>query len=496
MRLYPLVALLHLVLAKFPTNFEFGVSTAAYQIEGGWLEGGKSLSTWDNLVHSGAVVDGSTGDVADDSFHKYHEDIALMKEYGIKNYRMSVSWSRIVPRGNKGTPVNMLAIEHYRRQFQALISVGITPYVTLYHNVMPANLYINGTGYTDPDFVEDFVYYGDVCFKYFGDLVKYWFTFNEPWCQAVFESCTPEEVNTKPYLITHAILLAHAKTADVYKKQYQPTQKGKIGIVLNTEVYYPKNPRNWPDVLAAVRARVFQLDWYAHPLFTGEYPDIMKEIVKDRLPKFTEEEKKLLNNSLDFYAFNSYFPQLAERGSNKKEGFEHDRNTKFSAHPSWRITDMGWGVYPKSFYDILIFTHEMWLQYTNLEVFIAESGTAVKERNMREALDDKLRVDYLQTYMEQMTKAMDKGMNVTKFFVWSLLDNFEWGSGLSKKFGLVRVEYDRNQKRVPKKSIAWYYALIRDFTRCVHLNPSYYKGFWGFGAVSYTHLTLPTNREV
>lgn len=463
MRIYPILILIQFALTKLPTNFEFGVSTAAYQIEGAWLEGGKSLSVWDNLVHSGAVIDNSTGDVAADSFHKYPEDIALMKEYGIKNYRMSVAWARIIPHGNKGTPINMQAIQHYRTQFKALLRAGIVPYVTLYHNVMPANLYINGTGYVDPDFPDDFAYYGEVCFEHFGDLVKNWFTFNEPWVQAISVSGTEEDLKDKPYKATHSILLAHAKTVEIYRKKYKPIQQGQIGIVLNTEVYYPKDPNKQSDIDAAIRGRTFQLDWYAHPLLTGDYPELMKKIVGDRLPKFTDEEKKLLNGSMDFYAFNSYFPLLAESEEYTPIGFNRDRAAKFSKDPKWRISDMDWGVYARSFYDILMFTHNTWLKNTNLEVYIAESGTAVKEPDIKSALNDMLRIDYLQTYMEEMVNAMNEGVKVTKFFVWSLLDNFEWNSGLSKKFGLVRVQYDENQKRIPKNSIAWYYALIKDF---------------------------------
>jgi len=451
---------------KFPRNFEFGASTAAFQIEGAILADGKSLSVWDNIAHSGMIWDNTTADTVDNSYYLYREDIALMKEAGFKNYRMSIAWSRILPYGVKGSNVNMKAIEHYRTQFKALLEAGITPFVTLFHNDMPINMYLYGKGYVDPDFVDDFVNYADICFKYFGDLVKYWFTFNEPWCLAVLDTFEPHEENTKPYQVGHTLLLSHASTVNLYRTKYKPTQNGKIGWVLNSEFYFPKDKNKPEDVEAAARGLAFQFDWFAEPLFTGEYPSRMIEILGDRLPKFTDEEKKLLKGSLDFFAMNHYFSYLTEpaKTTDNLKGFWNDWNLKTSYDPNWILTDTGWPIVPEGLHGLITHVHEKFLKGTNLELYITENGAAIKENNISEALDDKMRIEYLHKYLGVVSKAIQEGVNITKYFIWSLLDNFEWGSGVSKRFGIVRVEYGENPKRIPKGSMKWYSELIKIFS--------------------------------
>jgi len=453
---------------KFPKKFEFGVSTAAFQIEGAWLADNKSLSIWDNLAHSGLVVANSTDpDIGDDSYNKYLEDIALMKDYGIKNYRMSIAWTRIVPNGTNGSRVNQKGIDHYKKLFRDLTRAGITPYVTLYHNDMPAYLYIQGTGYTDPDFIEDFKYYADVCFKEFGDLVKYWFTFNEPWVLAVLDEYTPEEVMTKPYDIGHALLLAHAHTVKLYREKYQNQQKGKIGWVFNAEMYFPKDVNKKEDVEAAERALMFQLDWFCEPMFSGDYPQKMKEIInadgKGRMKSFTEAEKNLLKGSMDFYALNHYFTWLAEPARKTGAGFDYDRNVNLTFDSNWNQTDMEWSIVPEGLHRLIMYIHGKWLNNTNMELFITENGAAIKnESDINSIKIDKARIEYLHGYLGAVEEAIIKGVNITKYFVWSLLDNFEWGSGFSKKFGIVRVELDKNAKRIAKGSMKWYSELIKD----------------------------------
>jgi len=450
---------------KFPKNFEFGASTAAFQIEGAWLADDKSLSIWDNLAHSGLVADNTSADTGDNSYYQYLEDIALMKEYGIKNYRMSIAWTRIVPNGTSGSKVNPKGIDHYKKVFRDLIRAGITPYVTLYHNDMPAYLYIQGTGYTDPDFIADFTYYADICFKEFGDLVKYWFTFNEPWVLAVLDDYTPEEAMTKPYNIGHALLLAHAHTVKLYREKYHE-QKGKIGWVVNTEMYFPKDDKE-ENIEAAKRALMFQLDWFCEPLFSGDYPQKMKEIInadgKNRMKDFTEEEKKLLKGSMDFFALNHYFTWLAEDKTQTGTGFYHDWKVKETFDPEWKRTDMDWSIVPEGLYKLIIYIHEKWLKKNpDMELFITENGAAIKELAIDSVKIDAARIDYLYGYLSAVEQAILEGVYITKYFVWSLLDNFEWGSGFAKKFGIVRVELDKNAKRIAKGSMKWYSILIKD----------------------------------
>ena len=460
-----LLAILSAVYAKFPREFEFGASTAALQIEGAILEDGKPMSVWDNYAHSGMIWDNSTTDIVDDSYHLFHQDIALMKEYGLKNYRMSISWSRIIPYGILGSKINQKGIDHYRKQFTALLEAGITPYVTLFHNDMPINMVINGEGYTDVDFVDEFTHYAQTCFSHFGDLVKNWFTFNEPWCLAVLDTFEPQEEATKPYQVGHALLLAHAEAVKLYRTKFQAKQKGKIGWVLNSEMYLPKDPNNPEHVEATKRALAFQFDWFAEPLVTGDYPPVMRQILGDRLPKFTEEQKKKLIGAQDFFAMNHYFTFLAEPEKTSKvgSGFWQDRNIKTSYDESWKRTDTDWPIVPEGFHLLIMHAYEKFVKGTNLEMMITENGAALREENMTAALYDSVRVDYLHRYVSEIVRAIEKGVPITKYFVWSLLDNFEWGSGVSKRFGLIRVEYGDNPKRIAKGAMRWYSELIKSF---------------------------------
>lgn len=452
--------------AKFPAKFSFGASTAAYQIEGAWLQDNKSMSNWDNIAHSSMIGDNTTGDVVCNSYNLYHKDIAIMKEYGIKHYRMSISWPRILPFGFAGSAVNMKGVEHYRDLFRELLKAGITPYVTLFHSDLPSYLFIIGTGLTDPDFVNDFTNYADICYKYFGDLVKYWFTFNEPWCAAVFDPTEPQEEPTRPYLIGHQLLLAHASAVDLYRRKYKTEQKGMIGWVLNSEMFFPKDPSKKADIDAADRALTMQIDWFSEPLFTGDYPQKLKDIVKDRLPKFTGAQRDMLKGSADFYALNHYFTFLTEpeRVSGEKvgESFWNDRNIKTSFDPAWKLTDTYWSIVPEGFYGLIKRVHDKWVKDSGIEIYITENGAAINEMNITAANNDKVRLDYLQRYISMLDKAITEGVRITKYFIWSLLDNFEWGSGVSKRFGIIRVEYGTdNPQRIPKGSLKWYSELIK-----------------------------------
>lgn len=356
-----------------------------------------------------------------------------MKHHGIQNYRMSISWPRIMPQGKKGTPVNEEAIKHYRKQFEKLIKAGITPHVTLWHGDLPANLIVHGYGFVDRYFPDHFAYYADVVFKNFGDLIKNWFTFNEPWCAAVLDDFDDYERNIKPYLIQHNFLLAHAQAVHVYRSKYQASQKGLIGIVLNSEMYIAKNMKEPKDVDAATRTLMFTLGAYADPIFnTGDYPQIVKDRVGSRLPVFTEAEKALLKGSADFFAINHYFTKLAEDGGSKvRESYWDDINATFTFEKDWPRTDTDWSIYPQGMHDLLMFIQTHWIHNATIPIWITENGIALKEHNIITGVLDKKRVKYLEDYLSEIDRAVQNGANVKKYFVWSLLDNYEWGSGFS-----------------------------------------------------------------
>ncbi len=453
-------------LASPHTEFAFGAATSAYQVEGAWLEGGKSLSVWDNLVHTpGIVDDNSTGDIGPDSYHRYTEDIALMKEYGIKHYRTHIPWCRVVPGVLAGSPVNMKAVEHYRAELQAYKEAGITVYVNLLHANFPAYLDIYGGGMADEDFPVHFAYYADVCFKYFGDLVQYWFTFDEPYSEAIGSIEPPgRETNKMPYIVGHNVLLAHAAAVEIYRRDYKPRYNGQIGVNLYTEGVWP-NSTEPEDIAAAKRALTFQIHWFADPIFFGDYPELMKQRVGDRLPRFTEDQKRRLRGSLDFFAFNHYCSYMAADGeSQENKTFSDDVNVTDYYKPEWKRTDLDWSIVPEGLHDTLLYIKEQWVKNSSMPIWVTENGIASYEPTRKIAMNDTERINFMYSYLKELGRAKtESGVNVVKYFAWSLLDNFEGTHGFSKRFGLVRVEVGNEPKRIPKSSINWYSHLINEY---------------------------------
>jgi len=450
--------------AKFPPGFSFGAATSALQIEGAWLVNNRSLTVWDNLARvKGYVRDGATTEHTCNSYYMYDQDISMMKEYGIKHYRLSVQWTRILPLARDGTEPNKEAIKYYRAVLKTLREAGIEPYVNLYHNDMPAALFVEEDGRMDDEFPKHFAYYADICFKEFGDLVKWWFTFDEPWCQSAQTYCGPDECNTKPYKVGYQMILAHAEAVDVYRKKYQKEQKGQIGINLNIEMFWPLNPNSEADKKAARRNLMFQIGWYWNPIMTGEYPDEMTEILKERLPKFSEEQKEKVKGSADFLALNHYFSWVTEHGYNKSENdYDADVNSTNSYKKEWKVNNIGFSIVPEGIYESLMFVHNTWMKGSTMPIFITENGLSRAELNIADSLTDTERIDFIASYLSWIEKAISEGVNVTKYFVWSLMDNFEWGKGFTGNFGLIRIQYKDNYKRIPKSSLRWYSQLIKD----------------------------------
>ncbi len=342
----------------FPPGFNFGVSTSSYQVEGAWLADGKGMSIWDAYSHTpGMIANGDTGDVANEHYFKFKEDFSLMAKYGIKHYRFSIPWNRIMPTGI--APVNQKAIDHYNDFINTMIENGIEPHVTIYHSETPLALTMypnNPMPFLDGErFPGWFTDYAKVLFDNFGDRVKHWFTFNEPFCTSVFGTYGDKD----PYQIAHNAILAHANVVKLYRSSYQSRQKGTIGIVLNTAHFYPKDQSNPEDVAAAQRGYDFWYGWFMDPLTKGSYPESMQKIVGDRLPKFTAEQKELVTGALDFVALNYYFPYVASPGTAKQTddpSFWKDMNVTQLFDPSWPLSQTGWGIYGPGLRDLLIYT--------------------------------------------------------------------------------------------------------------------------------------------
>eukprot|EP00667_Euglena_gracilis_P007140 EG_transcript_7211 len=463
------VVLLHLspamaVAVAFPPDFRWGVATAAYQVEGGWLEGGKSLSIWDVLAHTpGRINNSDTGDLACDTYHRFLEDVQLMKKLNVRNYRLSVAWCRILPMGSSG-PVNMAGVAYYRALLMALKAHGITPFVTLFHWDLPAILELQRDGWLNEALAAEFAAYAEACFTHLGDLVQWWFTFNEPLSvvsggyvdgrDAPGRSARPD---VEPYLAAHTMLLAHAKAVALYRDRFQRAQGGRISIVLDSTWAVPRTPE---DAEAAQRWLEFHFSWFADPVVTGDYPAAMRKAVGQRLPLFTPDQSALLRGSVDFLAVNYYTAVVVADGAAHGDvGPNRDCDVTPSSDPAWPRTDTNWPIYAPGLRSLL-----KWVaaRYPDLDLYITENGVAVYEPTNEAAVHDRQRIQYFQDHLAAIHEAItvDK-VPLRGYFAWSLLDNFEWTSGYSKTFGLVRVDRHNGLRRIPKASALWYAEVMR-----------------------------------
>lgn len=454
---------------KFPTNFVWGTATASYQIEGAWLEGGKGLSIWDAFAHTpGKIKNADTGDVACDHFHRYKEDVARMAEMGLKAYRFSIAWPRIQPTG-RGKP-NTEGIRFYSNLIDELLDHGITPWVTLYHWDLPLALQLELDGWLNPKMAEIFSDYAAICFEHFGDRVKHWITFNEPWVVAILGYgqgiFAPGRLsNSEPYLAGHHILRAHARAVDRYRRKFQPIQKGQIGITNNCDWREPLTDSQ-ADREAAQRALEFFLGWFADPIYRGDYPEVMRARVAERLPHFSDRDKALLSNSTDFFGLNHYTTLYASDSGGKavattpygNGGISEDQDVRLSADPNWEQTEMGWNIVPWGLRRLL---HWIDKRYDHPPVVITENGCACNNRVEGHKLHDRQRIQFLSDYLSEAHRAIQEGVDLRGYFLWSFMDNFEWALGFSQRFGIHYTDY-KTLRRIPKDSAFWYGQVIQN----------------------------------
>ncbi|XP_031271279.1 beta-glucosidase 24-like [Pistacia vera] len=472
--------------SDFATDFAFGVATAAAQIEGSAKIGGRGPSVWDHLVekHPEKIPDGSTLD-AIDSYRRYKEDVKMIEELGVNNYRFSISWTRILPNGSLSGGVNQEGINHYNSLIDELIKNGITPFVTMFHFDSPQSLQEKYGGPLSRTFVDDFRDYSEICFKTFGDRVKNWITINEPLVIAKFghdlgitppcrcsdrKLCSEGNSATEPYIVTHNLLLAHATAVKLYRNKYQTKQLGKIGLSLVGQYYEPYSDSE-DDKLAAKRAMDFDLGWYMEPLVFGEYPQIMKQIVKQRLPSFSIEEKKLVKGSFDFIGVNYYTTRYAK---NIPIDFQAppisaiaDRFTTESTSKNGSfIGPKAEGsifiyIYPVGLEKILVFMHE---NYQKPIIYITENGVAEKRNDslpLTVSLNDPFRISFIRQHLYRINKAIQRGVNVKGYFHWTAADDIEWLEGSIPRFGLYFVDYKSNLTRIPKLSAKWFQGFLQ-----------------------------------
>ena len=454
---------------KFPVGFKWGTATSSYQIEGAVNEGGRSSSIWDRFCRQkGRIHNEENGDVSIDHYHCWQEDVDIMADLGIPYYRFSIAWPRILPDGMKGK-VNKEGVEFYRKLIKRLKAKNIQPVPTLYHWDLPVCIEDETGGWSgDGRIIDEFVAYARVCYESFGDLCQWWITINEPWCCAFLGYETGEQApgNTdKPgvhvYRVGHNILLAHAKSVKAYREEFQPRQKGWIGITLNSDWAEPIDESSEE---AAQRDLAFTLGWFADPIYFGDYPKEMREACGDRLPKFTEEERKEVMGSSDFFGLNHYTTHLVadsepEQYDAQETSYFKDRNVKILRDPKWKLTDMGIGIVPWGLRKLLVYVQNRYNPKGG--VYVVENGLASLEPTVEAALNDKLREEYMMSYLREVKNAMDEGVPVKGYFWWTLIDNFEWAYGYSKRYGMVYVDMETKERTV--KPVAKLFSrIIRD----------------------------------
>lgn len=429
---------------QFPHNFLWGAATASYQIEGAWNEDGKGESIWDRFSHTpGKVENGDTGDVACDHYHRFLEDIALMRQIGLKAYRFSVSWPRILPAG--AGKVNPAGLDFYDRLVDALCAANIEPFITLHHWDYPQVLYNEG-GWLKRDNLAYFADYATIIVKRLGDRIKRWTTFNEPsviaFCGYFDGSHAPGEVDPrKTYQVAHNLMVAHGLAVQAIRACRPDLQ---VGIVLNQ--WSVETTDDSPEALANA-----ELGWnigeslYLHPLFKGYYHPAIMEVVGDLAPEIKAGDLALISQKLDFLGLNFYSRHL------------YDAQGLIERVPGSEYTDMDWEVCAPALRRLLVKIHT---EYQAPPIYITENGAAFPDQVDPDGkVHDPRRLDYLRNHIFQTRLAMQDGVDVRGYFVWSLLDNFEWGHGYSKRFGLVYVDY-ATQKRTLKDSALWYTNVI------------------------------------
>ncbi|KAK7294713.1 hypothetical protein RJT34_17606 [Clitoria ternatea] len=460
---------------QFPPDFVFGASTSAYQVEGAANEDGRKPSVWDTFSHAGnGNMYSGDGDVACDQYHKYKEDVQLMANMSLEAYRFSISWSRLIPDGSG--QVNPKGVQYYNNLINELISHGIQPHVTLIHWDLPQTLEDEYGGWVSRRIVKDFTAYADVCFREFGDRVKYWTTVNEANVYAVFgydigmfppQRCSPSSLfncsrgnsSTEPYLVAHHMLLAHASTARLYRKKYQGFQNGFIGFNLLPFGLLPKTD-TINDLKATLRMQDFYIGWFMKPFTFGDYPDIMKKNVGSRLPSFTQKESNLVKGSIDFLGINFYYSFYVKNKvstlQEKNRDYWEDMAVEIERINQKGISKDEVPVTPKILQGLL---HSMKNAYGNIPIYIHENGQQTPQNS---SLDDWPRVKFLHKYIESFVDALRDGLNIKGYFVWSFLDAFELIRGYEASFGLYYVDKsDPNLRRQAKLSAEWYSNFLK-----------------------------------
>lgn len=434
----------------FPDGFLWGAATAAHQIEGSPLADGAGPSIWTRFAHTpGMTLNGDTGDVACDHYRRWKDDVALMRELGLKAYRFSVSWSRIHPEGTGR--VNQKGLDFYSRLVDELLDNGIEPLVTLFHWDLPAALDDRG-GWLNRDSAQWFADYGTTLYRALDGRVKKWATLNEPWVVTdggyLHGALAPgHRSRYEAPIAAHNLMRAHGAAVQAYRAE----GAHEMGLVVNIEPKYPASDS--PEDAAAVRrAHAYMNEQFLHPALLGHYPPELAEIFGDAWPDWPAEDFALIRQPLDYVGINYYTRSVTAAGDS------YPLRTRVVRQPSGTYTETGWEVFPQGLTDLLLWFKDT---YGALPVYITENGAAFFDPPVAEGgrVRDPLRIDYLRKHLTAIRDAIDAGVDVRGYMAWSLLDNLEWSLGYSKRFGIVHVDY-ATQQRTPKDSARWYSDII------------------------------------
>ncbi|XP_032479871.1 lactase-like protein isoform X1 [Phocoena sinus] len=496
----------------FPLGFTWGVGSSAFQTEGAWDQDGKGPSIWDTFTHSrkGNVLGEETADVACNGYYKVQEDVALLRELHVSHYRFSLSWPRLLPTGVRADGVNKKGIQFYSDFIDALLNSNITPIVTLHHWDLPQLLQVNYGGWQNVSTANYFSDYASLCFEAFGDRVKHWVTFSDPRVskaplqvgKPTFQagvypvtshgSCGPHLPSlqtmaekgyetghhapglklhgTGLYKAAHHIIKAHAQAWHSYNNTWRSKQQGLVGISLNCDWGEPVDITNPKDIEAAERYLQFCLGWFANPIYTGDYPQVMKDHIgrksaeqgldMSRLPAFSLQEKSYIKGTSDFLGLGHFTTRyITERNYPSRQGpsYQNDRDLVELVDPNWPDLGSKWlHSVPWGFRRLLNFAQT---QYGNPPIYVTENGASQKLHCTQ--LCDEWRIQYLKGYTNEMLKAIKDGANIKGYTSWSLLDKFEWERGYSDRYGFYYVDFNKkNRPRYPKASVEYYKKII------------------------------------
>lgn len=440
---------------SFPKDFVWGAATAAQQVEGAAFEDGRGLSVWDVFARiPGKVRDGQVPDVTCDQYHRYAEDIQLMKELGLKSYRFSFSWPRILPNGTG--KVNQVGLDYYRRLIRCLKENGIAPNATMYHWDLPYQLQLKG-GWGNRESVQWFVEYAKVLLDNFGEDVDLWVTFNEPiatyvgYAAGTFAPGLTDEKYARQAL--HNLLVAHGEAVKLFRSYHLPN--AQIGIVVDVWKHKPARPGNPEDEALALKGNeIAGYGWFLHPLFLGGYSQPLMDYYRENglTPQIQEGDFDTIRQPVDFYGLNFYNGLIDNAEENRKR---EQRKTAGGGNYQNKPEQ-----HPEAIYDVM---HMLTEQYhISVPIYVTENGAIqldFGDKPKEAFLEDDERIGYLKKVLYWLSKAMEDGIDIRGYYLWSLLDNFEWNVGTFMRYGIHYTDFE-TLERTPKKSAGWYKQVI------------------------------------